>query len=251
MKGATNMKTKLFTVGDSNPKTGKSAKLGYLTFVLHFAPWDVSGYQACPVETALDCHVPCLNLAGRGGIFKKGEISNAIQAARVRKTIFFFENRAEFMAALYKEILAGIKYAQRMGLVPVFRLNGTSDIAWEKIRFSIDGQEYRNIMAAFPDVQFYDYTKIPGRVTPPNYSLTFSRSARNELNVIKSMARGDNVAVVFDHARPLPSEFLGRPVIDGDDHDLRFLDVPGAIVGLKAKGPARRDLSGFVVRGAA
>ena len=245
------MKTKLFTVGDSNPKTGKSAKLGYLTFVLHFAPWDVSGYQACPVSTASECHGPCLNLAGRGGIFKKGESSNVIQAARIRKTRAFFENRAEFMAALYKEIQAGIRYAQKLGLVPVFRLNGTSDIPWEKIRFSIEGQDYRCVMAAFPDVQFYDYTKIPGRVTPPNYSLTFSRSAQNELNVIKSMARGDNVAVVFDHSRPLPVKFLGRPVIDGDDHDLRFLDVPGAIVGLKAKGPARRDVSGFVVRGAA
>lgn len=243
------MKTNLFTVGDSNPKTGKSAKLGYLTFVLHFAPWDVSGHQACPVATASECHGPCLNLAGRGGIFKKGESSNAIQAARIRRTKFFFEDRAAFMAALYKEIQAGIRYARKLGLVPVFRLNGTSDIPWEKIRFSFDGTEFRNIMAAFPDVQFYDYTKIPGRVTPPNYSLTFSRSARNELNVIKSMARGDNVAVVFDHARPLPAEFMGRPVINGDDHDLRFLDVSGAIVGLKAKGPARADLSGFVVRG--
>lgn len=251
MKGAAEMKTKLFTVGDSNPKTGKSAKLGYLTFVLHFAPWDVSGYQACPVETAFDCHVPCLNLAGRGGIFKKGESSNVIQAARIRKTRAFFENRADFMVALYKEIQAGIKYAQKRGLVPVFRLNGTSDIPWEKIRFSIDGQEYRSIMAAFPGIQFYDYTKIPGRVTPANYALTFSRSARNELNVIKSMARADNVAVVFDHSRPMPSEFLGRPVINGDDHDLRFLDDRGVIVGLKAKGPARRDESGFVVRGAA
>lgn len=245
------MKTKLFTVGDSNPKTAKSAKLGYLTFVLHFAPWDVSGFQACPVATASECHGPCLNLAGRGGIFKKGESSNAIQAARIRRTKFFFEDRAAFMSALYKEIQAGIRYAKKLGLVPVFRLNGTSDIAWEKIRFSIDGQDYRNMMAAFPDVQFYDYTKIPGRVTPPNYSLTFSRSASNELNVIKALTKGDNVAVVFDHSRPLPAEFMGRPVINGDDHDLRFLDVSGAIVGLKAKGPARRDNSGFVVRGAA
>ena len=251
MKGAANMKTKLFTVGDSNPKTAKSVQLGYQTFVLHFAPWNVSGHQACPVATASECHGPCLNLAGRGGIFKAGESTNNIQAARIRRTKYFFEDRAAFMVALYKDIQAGIRYAKKLGLVPVFRLNGTSDIPWEKIRFSIDGQDYRNIMAAFPDVQFYDYTKIPGRVTPQNYALTFSRSARNELNVIKSMARGDNVAVVFDHSKPMPSEFLGRPVINGDDHDLRFLDDRGVIVGLKAKGPARRDNSGFVVRGAA
>lgn len=245
------MKTKLFTVGDSNPKTAKSAKLGYLTFVLHFAPWNLSGHQACPVATAAECWGPCLNLAGRGGIFKAGESTNAIQAARIRRTKFFFEDRAAFMAALYKEIQAGIRYARKLGLIPVFRLNGTSDIPWEKIRFSIDGQEYRNLMAAFPGVQFYDYTKIPGRTTPANYALTFSRSARNELNVIKALAAGQNVAAVFDHTRPFPAEFMGRPVINGDDHDLRFLDVSGAIVGLKAKGPARRDLSGFVVRGAA
>lgn len=243
------MKTNLFTVGDSNPKTGKSAKLGYLTFVLHFAPWNVSGFQACPIATASECHGPCLNLAGRGGIFKKGESSNTIQVARIRKTRAFFENRAEFMADLHKEIIRSINYARKNNLVPVFRLNGTSDIAWEKIRYSFDGVEYRSIFEAFPDIQFYDYTKIPNRVTPANYSLTFSRSARNELNVIKAISNGVNVAVVFDHKKPFPKTFLGRPVIDGDDHDLRFLDVPGAIVGLKAKGPARADLSGFVVRG--
>jgi hypothetical protein len=245
------MKAKLFTIGDSNPKTAKSAKLGYLTFVLHFAPWNLSGFQACPVATASECWGPCLNLAGRGGIFKAGESTNNIQAARIRRTKFFFEDRAAFMAALYKEIQAGIRYARKLGLIPVFRLNGTSDIPWEKIRFSIDGREYRNVMAAFPDVQFYDYTKIPGRTTPANYAVTFSRSARNELNVIKALAAGQNVAAVFDHARPFPSEFMGRPVIDGDEHDLRFLDPAGAIVALKAKGPARRDNSGFVVRGAA
>jgi hypothetical protein len=46
----------------------------------------------------------------------------------------------------------------------------------------------------------------------------------------------------------LPSTWLGFPVIDGDRHDARFLDPAGVIVGLRAKGLARVDTSGFTIR---
>jgi hypothetical protein len=234
---------KLLTVG--NPKTLKGEKQGYLTFILHLAPADVSGYQTCPKATA-GCKASCLNTAGRGGMFKKGANTNVIQEARKRKTHYFFENREEFMRDLVADIAKGIRYAEKRGLIPVFRLNGTSDIAWEKIR--TDG--YRNIMEQFPTYTFYDYTAIVGRKVPSNYHLTFSKKENNMSDTIKAIQLGMNVAVVFDTKKDaaLPEKYLNLPVFNADESDLRFLDPKGVICGLYMKGRAKKDTSGFVVR---
>lgn len=168
-------------------------------------------------------------------------VSNVIQAARIRKTVWFFQDRAGFMAQLVKEIRAGIRYAQKMGLIPVFRLNGTSDLRWESV--GVDGA--RNVMELFPDVQFYDYTKLSNRKDlPSNYKLTFSLAENNDLQAWAAASAGLNVAAVF--RGKLPATFMGRTVINGDDSDLRFLDPVGVVVALKAKGKAKRDTTGFV-----
>jgi len=231
---------KLLSTG--NPKTLKGESKGYLTFILHLAPADVSGYQTCPKATA-GCRLACLNTAGRGGMFKKGEFTNVIQKARIRKTRFFFENREEFMKLLAADVKLGIKQAKKQNLIPVFRLNGTSDIAWEKIRV----ENYRNIMEMFSEIQWYDYTKIVGRKVPANYQLTFSRAESNQSDTERAIASGMNVAVVFA-TKALPDQYLGREVVNGDESDLRFLDKIRAVIGLYAKGKAKKDESGFVVR---
>ena len=220
----------------ANPKIQKGTKLGYLSFILHLAPATLSGKETCPKRTA-GCTAACLNTAGRGGMFKKGENTNMIQQARIRKTKMFFENRDAFMADLEADIRKGIKQAAKLGLTPVFRLNGTSDLAWEKY----------GIIEKFPQVQFYDYTKVLGRKVAhlPNYHLTFSAADGNDADVAKAIANGMNVAMVFDK---LPAEYMGRPVNDADEHDLRFLDPKGTIAGLKAKGRAKKDTTGFVRR---
>ncbi len=230
----------LLTVG--NPKLLKGQAQGYLSSVLHLAPYTLSGKNTCPKATP-GCAAACLNTAGRGGIMKKGESTNVIQQARIRKTKAFFENRTEFMSKLLKDINNTIKYAEKKGLTPVFRLNGTSDLAWEKYEIL----EGRNIFEMFPDVQFYDYTKIVGRKVShiKNYHLTFSNADGNINDVLKAKAAGMNIAVVF--RKELPKQYLGMPVINGDETDLRFLDPKGVIVGLKAKGKAKKDESGFVV----
>lgn len=229
---------KLLSTG--NPKLLKGEKKGYMSFVLHLAPSDLSGKNTCPKATA-GCKAACLNTAGRGGIFKKGETTNVIQQARIRKTKMFFEQRDEFMTLLVKEIQAGIKKAEKLGYIPAFRLNGTSDLSWEKYR--VNG---KTIFELFPDVQFYDYTKVNNRKVShiKNYHLTFSKADGNDMDVRLAASNGLNVAAVF---RSLPETYLGRPVINGDETDLRFLDPKGVIVGLKAKGKARKDTSGFVL----
>lgn len=235
-------------ISRNNPKTEKGEQFGYLTYILHLAPHTLSGYNTCP--KADSCALTCLNKAGRGGMIKRGETTNRIQVSRIKKTKWFFEDRKTFMDKLVREIENGIKRAAKYNLIPTFRLNGTSDIPWEKIRVTRNNIEYRNVMEAFPNIQFYDYTKIAGRKNlPNNYYITFSRGDNNEGDVIKVISNNSaNVAVVFDNTKPIPNSFMDRKVIDGDKSDLRFLDENNVIVGLKAKGPAKKDISGFVVR---
>jgi hypothetical protein len=225
----------------ANPKIQKGTKLGYLSFILHLAPADVSGYNTCPKATA-GCKAACLNTAGRGGMFKRGETTNAIQKARIRKARYFFEDRAGFMRDLAADIKKAIKFAERKGLTPVFRLNGTSDLSWEK--YEVEGA--KNIFALFPTVQFYDYTKVPKRKVEGinNYHLTFSQADGNGKDADWAISKNMNVTVVFDK---IPTEYKGRPVFDADDTDLRFLDPKGVVLGLKAKGRAKKDRTGFVV----
>jgi len=227
----------------ANPKIQKGTKLGYLSFILHLAPATLSGKETCPKRTA-GCTSACLNTAGRGGMFKKGENTNMIQQARIRKTQLFFADRDTFMEQLEQDINLGIRQARRLGLTPVFRLNGTSDLAWEK--YKLKGSD-KNVFEMFDNVQFYDYTKVLGRKVGhiKNYHLTFSAADGNDADVAKAVSAGMNVAMVFDK---LPETYMGRPVINADDTDLRFLDPKGVIAGLKAKGRAKKDTSGFVRR---
>ena len=183
-------------------------------------------------------------------MFKKGETTNTIQKARIRKAKMFFENRAEFMADLVKDIELAIKQSEKKGLIPVFRLNGTSDLSFEKYEVIRNGKLYRNIFSAFADNIFYDYTKILGRKIAeiPNYSLTFSAADGNDNDVAKAITQGYNIATVFGIKKtlPMPDSYLGLPVFNGDESDLRFLDPKQVIVGLYAKGKAKKDETGFV-----
>lgn len=223
-------------------KTKKGEKQGYLTGILYMAPAQVAGGRnMCPFSTA-GCRAVCLYTAGRGGF-------NSVQEARIRKTLEFQTNPDEFCKLIIEDIVSLVKKAEKQDMIPAVRLNGTTDIEWEKY----------GIMDKFPDLQFYDYTKWPcGRrmSIPKNYHLTysFSESPKAELNAIGWKIRGFNTAAVF--AGGLPTHFkVGETpleVIDGDLSDLRFLDPKGVIVGLKTKGKARGVVdagTGFVQKG--
>jgi ribosomal protein L34 len=241
----------LLTAGTSNPKTAKTTDERVVNAVLHLAPADASGYEVCQFRTA-GCTAGCLNTAGRGGIPRAGfgEHLNAIQAARVGRTKLFFEDRPTFWRLLRSDIDKLRRVAAREESVCAVRLNGTSDLPWHRIRTDSG----RTILEEYPDVQFYDYTKRPVfSALPPNYHLTFSYAGpENVAHADGMLVLGVNVAVVFDTPRgkDLPEQWHGFRVIDGDKHDLRFLDPDGVVVGLRAKGRARKDTSGFVVRAA-
>jgi len=229
----------LLTLG--NQKVVKGQKKGWLTAILHLAPAKASGFQVCSNATA-GCEAACLNTAGRGGIFAKGEDDNTIQKARRRRTAWYFARRNEFLRRLDREIALHVQAAARKGFHPAIRLNGTSDLRWESVK--LDG---KTLFERWPNVTFYDYTKHPDRDVKdiPNYSLTFSLAESNESKALDAIRGGTNVAVVF---HDMPKTFWGFPVYDGDESDLRFLDPKGHIIGLKAKGKARLDKSSGFVR---
>lgn len=239
---------KLLGKGDSNAKLKKSddSGKGFLTVGLSLAPANESGYNTCPHASA-GCKAACLFTAGMGAF-------QNVKSGRIAKTRLFFQQRPVFYAMLRGELTAHRKRAQKQGKQLACRLNVLSDIPWEKM--------FPELFTEFQDVQFYDYTKNAKRATafslsrelldysffPNNYHLTFSRSESNikEFTYIVSTTIA-NAAVVFA-SKQLPSHYAGRVVVSGDETDLRFLDESKVIVGLYAKGKARKDASGFVVK---
>jgi hypothetical protein len=235
-------------LGTSSAKTIKGETLSYLTGILYLSPSDLSGVgNVCP--WAGTCKEACLNSAGRGAF-------NSVQAARIKKTRWFFADRDAFMETLYLDCKSLIAKAKRLGMTPCVRLNGTSDLAFHRLIVPSKG---KTLMDLFPTVPFYDYTKSIKKaldnargIHPSNYHVTFSRdSASNESECEQVLRAGVNVSVVFRDT--LPAVWKHRPVLNGDVTDLRFLDRraragrSGFIIGLKAKGKAKRDTSGFVV----
>jgi len=227
---------------DGNAKTSKNTKFGYLTGILYLSPADLSGVQYCPMAELAGCKKGCLNTAGRGNF-------DPVQAARLRKSHYFNENQEQFMRDLVDDIGFLVRKAQRLGLKAAVRLNGTSDIQWEKIKFKWFNK-MQTIFDIFPNVQFYDYTKIPNRSNiPANYDLTFSYSGKKGFEKYNERAikKGVRIAAVFDKPENIPVKFHNRKVFDGDKHDLTFLNPKNAVLGLYAKGKARKDTTGFVI----
>jgi len=236
----------LLATPDANPKLAKSLKLRVLTAPMHLAPASLSGWNVCPMSTA-GCRKACLHTAGNPA-YMKGKAK-----ARLARTTAYFEARADFMSALVNEVSKHVKKARAMRYKAAVRLNATSDIRWEVVPVTVDGKRYPNIMSAFPKVQFYDYTKIANRRNlPRNYHLTFSLAENNDKLARVALNNGMNVAAVFNVIRghALPKGYaidgLAVPVVDGDEHDYRPIDPKLSVIGLRAKGEARGDTSGFV-----
>ncbi len=222
---------------DKNAKTVKGRKQGYMTGILYLAPAKLSGHNVCPFATK-GCATACLNTSGYG-IFKK------VQDGRIKKTLAFFEHKDEFIQKLEKEISFAKIRAKNQKLKLVIRLNGTSDLSVETW----------GLMEKFPTITFYDYTKNPFRMAkylndemPKNYHLTFSLSENNLGYANTILSKGGNVAIVFNtkETESFPKTFWGYKVVNGDNNDLRFLDGKNVIVGLKMKGKAIYDKSGFI-----
>jgi hypothetical protein len=244
------MKNRIFSIDSA--KAIKSQSYGFLDAIQYLAPASTSGWNLCPHSTEA-CRAACLGwFSGQAAMVANDSDINSVRKSRIDKAIRFMKDRRNYMQDVVKSVQLIINKANKQGFVPAIRLNGSSDIAWEGVAVERDGVPYKNIMLAFPNVQFYDYTKNASRLyrqLPANYHLTLSYTGENVEACKLALSNGHNVAVCFDM---LPSHWHGFNVIDGDLHDLRFLDAKGVIVGLLPKGrKAKSDKSGFVVRIAA
>lgn len=228
---------KLLTV--SNAKISKTNNLYNKTHrecILHLLPHKLSGKNTCS-SASIGCSQHCLNTSGFGRY-------PSVQKGRLRKTKLLFDDRKEFERLLSKDIESFIAKCKKLKVKPVIRLNGTSDLDWEKL--------FPGIHSKYKEALFMDYTKIKSRMDrfldgklSKNYHLTFSQHEKNKHHTLDVLKRGGNVAVIFDK---LPRRYLGYPVVDADKHDLRFKDKKGVVCGLLPKGRAKHDTTGFVVR---
>lgn len=247
-------------------KAAKASGYGYLNAIHYMAPAGTAGAgNLCP-NASPECMALCLGTySGQAAMVADLENgTNNVRESRKRKARLFMAERGAYLNEIARQIVRVLAKAEREGLEPCIRLNGSTDIPFERIRFSLDertckalGRFYGapgylapvTLLELFPRVQFVDYTKNANRLgkAPANLDLTLSYSARNSAECVKALLAGHNVAMVFHGG--LPDSFAGFPVIDGDTHDLRHLDEKGGrIVGLSPKGnKAKRDTSGFCV----
>ena len=218
----------------SQTKMAKGEKFGYKTAILHLAPFNLSGKNVCP-KASKECAAACLNTSGRG-------MMHSVQKARLDKTNYFWTNKNAFLWDLSREIEQLKKRAANQGFKFAVRLNGTSDLAFHKMK--VDGGN--TLHQLHPDVQFYEYTKVLNYLDHDhkNLNVTFSDSGSNNKDIEAAIAKGSNVAVVFKDK--LPKKWLNKKVINGDLHDLRFKDPRGVIVGLVAKGQGRNINNKFI-----
>jgi len=218
----------------SQTKMAKGEKFGYKTAILHLAPFTLSGKNVCP-KASPECAAACLNTSGRGQM-------GSVQKARLNKTNLFWTNKNAFLWQLSREIDQLKKRAAAQGFKFAVRLNGTSDLAWHRMKVDGGGTLHQ----LHPDVQFYEYTKVLNYLNHEhkNLNVTFSDSGRNDSDIDAAIRSGHNVAVVFKDK--LPKRWKGRRVINGDKHDLRFKDPGGVIVGLVAKGLGRNINNKFI-----
>ena len=227
----------LLSKGNTKVLKTNRKQTGYSMKIMHLSPADSSGFGNTCGKESEGCASSCFRNSGHF-------LHKNVRAAHDYKTEWFFKDNFTFRAALQGECSMHQYDSENVGMTPVVRLNGTSDIAWE--------EETPDIFEQCKDTQFLDYTKHLSRMLrflsgelPENYYLTFSRSEDNWVECLDVLDLGGNVAVVFEE---LPKTYGTFEVIDGDEHDLRFLDPVGVIVGLKAKGAAKKNTSGFVIR---
>ena len=226
----------LLSKGNTNAKTSKNDQD---TYILYLAPYNQNskGINICP-KASKGCAAACLFTAGRGAF------SNVIKA-RQNKTEYYLQDKKAFINQLASELIKIDKKASKNTNQTLIRLNGTSDLD-----FIFLLKKYANFdISNYNNLHFYDYTKILGKVKKysnnKNYTLTFSRAEDNEQDIFQAVQYGANVSAVFKGT--LPQTYKGIPVIDGDKTDNEMLKYKGYILGLKAKGKARTDKSGFVI----
>ena len=226
----------LLSKGSTNAKTAKNS---LKTFILYIAPAKKNYLNRNLCPWAGNCANLCLDEAGRG------KFSN-VQLARINKANYFVEDKRVFMQQLAGEIIKETEKAHRKGEKIAFRLNGTSDVDFI---YYLEKYAGLDITTLSPTAIFYDYTKGIKRALRYkdhiNYKVTFSRAENNHTETKTALDNGLSVSAVF--SQDLPETYLGYKVVDGDTSDLVMIYNKNVVLGLRAKGGAKKDKTGFVI----
>ena len=243
MAHAEQISKRLFST--ESAKAVKASKYNYINGIHYMSPYDIAGAgNLCPWASE-GCKRNCLGYhSGQAGMVADAtnvENKNNVRLSRDRKARQFMTRRKDYLHALHVQANKLKRRARKAGKKLCLRMNGSTDVNW------------LSFYAQHKDVQFAEYTKSEARaiahatgLLPSNVHVTFSRHEDNDEACVRVLNNGGNVAVVF--ATKLPEKWNGYRVINGDKHDLRHLDPKNVVVGLIAKGAARNDTSGFVVR---
>lgn len=220
-RGQAKKETGLTYIGNVNhsSKIVKNKKKNVLTYIIYLAPANLSGFNVCPKSTP-ECRNSCLHSSGHNRIDMK---ENMINKCRIKKTQLFFNDRKFFMSWVYAEILAYQSMASKKGMEFSVRLNGTSDIS--PLLFTHKGK------TLFDYTKVLNYSRLMNRFR--NYDLTFSYSGYNWNECLEALNMGIRISVVFENE--IPKMYMGIPVIDADETDLRYMDNSNVICGLKFK----------------
>ena len=189
--------------------------------------------RLCAGAKAAGCMDGCISNSGRALIF------SSVNKSRQAKADFYEQDQALFIETLKRELSNFDKLCRKQGVQGVVRLNVFSDIQWEK----------HGIPQAFPNLFFYDYTKLAARLgkTPENYKLMFSYSGRSQYAKQVAIALKTDVPMVVVFRGPMPEYFLDRPVVNGDASDLDNVFAGRVVIGLKEKRTLVQADNGFVV----
>lgn len=210
------------------------------TYGIYLASANLSGFNVCPNSEY--CKDNCLNGSGHNRLDRLSK-KNYIDRSRIIKTRLFFANREVFMRIMLHEIEKERKKAEKNGTFFSIRLNCTSDI--NPIAFTLEG---KNILEIFPDVQFYDYTKVHSRIAVAekysNYDITWSidGSEKNREIGLEFLKNGGRVAVVYGE-NDMPKTWYGYECGNGDETDYRPSDI-APVCALKFKKTANNYVNG-------
>jgi hypothetical protein len=240
-------------------KAAKAEGFGYLNAIHYMAPYTSGGAGNLCSHASAECIALCLGwYSGQASMVRDlEEDTNSVRDSRIAKAQAFMHDRNAYMNDLARSVVANERKARREELELCVRLNGSTDVAYERMSFALDAKTARlcgrregeriTMLALFPHLQFVDYTKNPNRLgkAPANLALTLSFAGDNEPACVAALERGHNVAVIF--AGAFPATWNGFPVIDGDAHDLRHLDPRNVVVGLSPKGAKAKAHTGPMV----
>lgn len=230
-------KARLLQPGDSNAKQAKSAGRGFASFNLSLMPWNLSGFQVCPMGA--DCQEGCIGHKAGHNRF------NPAQLAKIKRTQLFFRDRPFFKTILIEDLEKAQLKADKQNLDLVIRLNNYSDLPWEDLM--------PELFQLYPRARFMDYTKLLSRIrtAPSNYDLTYSLNAkRHNGNAVASLGLFYRCATVV--SVPIFNGFFAQlqegetinltingetiPAFNGDLHDLTFLQPKTGLLILREKG---------------